>query len=76
MSEAYLSDYEKIFLLHGVQVGFLVLFKRIKKILVKFVKDGQRLDGRNCEDYRPISVEFDYISNSYGSCQLKLVMKY
>jgi exosome complex RNA-binding protein Rrp42 (RNase PH superfamily) len=53
MSEAYLSEYEKTFLLYGVQ-------------------DGHRLDGRNCDDYRPVSVVYDYVTNSYGSCQLRL----
>ena len=33
-----------------------------------------RLDGRSFNDYRPIGVEFDNINNSYGSCQLTLVL--
>lgn len=74
MSEAYLSEYEKLYLLHGVQV--LLTFELTKKKILKYVfhlKDDLRLDGRSTNDYRPMRVEFNPINNSYGSCQLTLV---
>ncbi len=32
-----------------------------------------RTDGRTCDEYRQISIEFDPITNSYGSCLVKMV---
>ena len=35
-------------------------------------KDGLRLDGRSCTDYRPKQFQLNNIKNSYGSCMLTL----
>jgi hypothetical protein len=78
MSEANLSEFEKIFLLHGVQVNF-VFFLIETMLMLKLKinnnqKDEFRLDGRSFNNYRPIGVEFNKINNCYGSCQLTLVI--
>ena len=44
------------------------------KLIDSILKDGMRLDGRSFNDYRPIQVQFEKINNSYGSCQLTLVI--
>lgn len=42
-------------------------------IVVDFVQEDLRVDGRGCEDYRCIEVETDVVSNTSGSARVKLV---
>ena len=75
MSEELLSDYEKLYLIHGAQVTPELVSCGLEfgHSLKDFSsKDGLRLDGRSCTDYRPKQIQINNIKNSYGSCMLTL----
>ncbi|KAM6373378.1 exosome complex component RRP42 isoform 4-T6 [Alca torda] len=63
MASVVLSEAEKLYIVHGVQVAVAS---------AALQEEDLRVDGRGCEDYRCAEVETDVVSNTSGSARVKL----
>ena len=71
-----LSEAEKAFIHHGVQVTIFLLKIKIQFLfficIMYVTQDDLRCDGRSRLDYRPIVLETGLVSNASGSARLRL----
>lgn len=72
MAYVALSEAEKTFILHGVEVsnGLFSIVWKLRQIYC--LQDDFRADGRSRRDYRPMELETGLVSNASGSARLRL----
>jgi exosome complex component RRP42 len=56
----------------AIRMGENVIAEIKRDHIIQLVKDGKRPDGRGFEEYRPMSVETNIISQAEGSARVKL----
>lgn len=72
MANVALSEAEKTFILHGVEVVFLNFLLTPIYFYALLQQEDFRCDGRSRRDYRPMELETEVVNNASGSARLRL----